>query len=68
MVSLSAVIFLVTPSTQVAAISVLQLSDRGAVNQAAAFSVCIMAIVVLCLLVVRVILWLAGAKDVTLVR
>jgi iron(III) transport system permease protein len=68
MVSLSAVIFLVTPSTQVAAISVLQLSDRGAVNQAAAFSVCIMAIVVLCLAMVRAILWLAGAKDVTLVR
>jgi iron(III) transport system permease protein len=68
MVSLSAVIFLVTPSTQVAAISVLQLSDRGAVNQAAAFSVCIMAIVVLCLAIVRAILWLAGAKDITLVR
>ena len=68
MVSLSAVIFLVTPSTQVAAISVLQLSDRGAVNQAAAFSVCIMAIVVLCLAIVRAVLWLAGAKDVTLVR
>jgi iron(III) transport system permease protein len=68
MVSLSAVIFLVTPSTQVASISVLQLSDRGAVNQAAAFSVCIMAIVVLCLAIVRLILSLAGAKDVTLVR
>jgi iron(III) transport system permease protein len=68
MVSLSAVIFLVTPSTQVAAISVLQLSDRGAVNQAAAFSVCIMAIVVLCLAIVRAVLWLAGVKDVTLVR
>jgi iron(III) transport system permease protein len=68
MVSLSAVIFLVTPSTQVAAFSVLQLSERGAVNQAAAFSVCIMAIVVLCLSIVRGILWAAGVKDVTLVR
>jgi iron(III) transport system permease protein len=68
MVSLSAVIFLVTPSTQVAAISVLQLSDRGAVNQAAAFSVCIMAIVVFCLAIVRAVLWAAGAKDITLVR
>jgi iron(III) transport system permease protein len=38
------------------------------VNQAAAFSVCIMAIVVLCLAIVRAVLWLAGAKDVTLVR
>ncbi|WP_186388183.1 MULTISPECIES: ABC transporter permease subunit [unclassified Stappia] len=68
MVSLSAVIFLVTPSTQLAAVSVLQLSDRGALNQAAAFSVCIMAIVVACLLIVRTILWLAGAKNVTLIR
>lgn len=68
MVSLSAVIFLITPQTQVAAVSVLQLADRGANNQAAAFSVCIMAIVVLMLLVVRGILWLAGARGVTLIR
>ncbi|MGA0564549.1 ABC transporter permease subunit [Ancylobacter sp. VNQ12] len=68
MVSLSAVIFLITPSTQVAAVSVLQLSDRGALNQAAAFSVCIMATVVGCLLLVRLILVLAGAKNVTLIR
>jgi len=68
MVSLSAVIFLVTPSTQLAAVSVLQLSDRGALNQAAAFSVCIMAIVVACLVIVRTILWLAGARNVTLIR
>ena len=48
--------------------AVLQLADRGANNQAAAFSVCIMAIVVLMLLVVRGILWLAGARGVTLIR
>ncbi|MTI18184.1 ABC transporter permease subunit [Rhodobacteraceae bacterium RKSG542] len=68
MVSLSAVIFLITPQTQVAAVSVLQLSDRGAANQAAAFSVCIMLIVIAMLLVVRLVLWLAGAKNVTLIR
>ncbi len=68
MVSLSAVIFLTTPSTQVASISVLQLSDRGAVNQAAAFSVCIMLIVIAALLIVRGILWAFGAKHVTLIR
>src|SRR5690606_28455163 len=39
MVTLSAVIFLITPNTQVAAVSVLYLQDRGATNQAAAFSV-----------------------------
>jgi len=68
MVSLSAVIFLITPKTQVAAVSVLQLADRGASNQAAAFSVCIMAIVLAMLLTVRCILWLAGAKNVSLIR
>ncbi|WP_113912868.1 ABC transporter permease subunit [Roseovarius dicentrarchi] len=68
MVSLSAVIFLITPQTQVAAVSVLQLADRGATNQAAAFSVCIMAIVMAMLLIVRGILWLAGARGVTLIR
>ncbi|PLX37696.1 MAG: ABC transporter permease [Hyphomicrobiales bacterium] len=68
MVSLSAVIFLITPSTQVASVSVLQLSDRGAINQAAAFSVCIMAIVVGCLLAVRILLNLTGHKAVTLIR
>ncbi|WGD32145.1 ABC transporter permease subunit [Ancylobacter sp. WKF20] len=68
MVSLSAVIFLITPSTQVAAVSVLQLTDRGAVNQAAAFSVCIMAVVVACLLLVRLVLVLAGVRNVTLIR
>lgn len=68
MVSLSAVIFLTTPSTQVASISVLQLSDRGAVNQAAAFSVCIMLIVIAALVIVRGILWAFGAKHVTLIR
>jgi iron(III) transport system permease protein len=45
MVTLSAVIFLVTPATQLAAVSVLLLDDSGNQNQAAAFSVCIMAIV-----------------------
>lgn len=68
MVSLSAVIFLTTPSTQVASVSVLQLSDRGALNQAAAFSVCIMLIVVLALIAVRTLLWLFGAKHITLIR
>ncbi|MGR4001064.1 MAG: ABC transporter permease subunit [Alphaproteobacteria bacterium] len=68
MVSLSAIIFLITPATQVASVSVLQLSDRGAINQAAAFSVCIMAIVMGCLLLVRGILWIFGAKSVALIR
>jgi len=49
MVTLSAVIFLVTPSTQLAAVSVLLLDDSGQQNQAAAFSTCIMAVVAVAL-------------------
>ncbi len=45
MVTLSAVIFLVTPATQLAAVSVLLLDDSGNQNQAAAYSVCIMLVV-----------------------
>ena len=55
MVTLSAVIFLFTPSTQLAAVSVLLLDDSGNQNQAAAFSVCIMLIVAIALVVFRVL-------------
>ena len=68
MVSLSAVIFLITPSTQVASVSVLQLTDRGAYNQAAAFSTCIMAIVLGTLLLVQFGLRAAGIRGVALIR
>lgn len=68
MVTLSAVIFLITPSTQLAAVSVLYLDDRGALNQAAAFAVCIMATVVAFLLAAQLILRLAGVRGVSLVR
>jgi iron(III) transport system permease protein len=68
MVTLSAVIFLITPSTQLAAVSVLYLDDRGALNQAAAFAVCIMATVIAFLLVAQLILRLAGVRGVSLVR
>lgn len=68
MVTLSAVIFLITPNTQVAAVSVLYLQDRGATNQAAAFSVCIMVTVMLALLVVRMLLNLTGHRNVSLIR
>jgi iron(III) transport system permease protein len=68
MVTLSAVIFLITPSTQLAAVSVLYLDDRGALNQAAAFAVCIMVAVVAFLLVTSLVLRLLGAKTTTLIR
>ena len=68
MVTLSAVIFLITPSTQLAAVSVLYLDDRGALNQAAAFAVCIMATVIGFLLVAQMLLRLGGVRGVSLVR
>ena len=62
MVTLSAVIFLVTPSTQLAAVSVLLLDDSGNQNQAAAFSVCIMAIVALALALFHALLIVATRR------
>jgi len=66
MVTLSAVIFLVTPSTQLAAVSVLLLDDAGNQNQAAAFSVCIMLVVAMALALFHGLLRLSGAKRVSL--
>jgi iron(III) transport system permease protein len=54
------VIFLVTPATQLAAVSVLLLDDSGNQNQAAAFSVCIMVIVAVALGVFHALATLAG--------
>ncbi|MEO8304365.1 MAG: ABC transporter permease subunit [Betaproteobacteria bacterium] len=68
MVTLSAVIFLVTPMTQVAAVSVLLLDDAGNQNQAAAFSVCIMLVVAAALVLFQATLRLTGHKDVALMR
>ena len=68
MVTLSAVIFLITPNTQVAAVSVLYLQDRGATNQAAAFSVCIIATIMVALLAVRLLLNATGHRNVSLIR
>lgn len=68
MVTLSAVIFLITPHTQVAAVSVLYLQDRGATNQAAAFSVCIIVTVMGALLLARLALNLFGYRHMPLIR
>ena len=45
MVTLSAVIFLVTPSLPLGAVSVMRLDEAGFTSQAAAFSTCIMVVV-----------------------
>jgi iron(III) transport system permease protein len=62
------VIFLVTPVTQVAAVSVLLLDDAGNANQAAAFSVCIMVVVALALLLFRLVLRMSGRRNVSLIH
>jgi iron(III) transport system permease protein len=67
MVTLSAVIFLITPSTQLAAVSVLLLDEAGNLNQAAAFSVCIIGVVLAALLVFQLALRLAGVRSISLV-
>ena len=66
--TLSALIFLYTPATQVAAVSVLLLDEAGQMSQAAAFSTCIMAVVMVSLLGFQGLLRLAGARNVSLVR
>jgi iron(III) transport system permease protein len=68
MVTLSAVIFLYSPATQVAAISVLLLDDAGQLSQAAAFSTCIMGVVVASLVGFHALLRLGGVRDVSLIR
>ncbi|MEO8133155.1 MAG: ABC transporter permease subunit [Betaproteobacteria bacterium] len=62
MVTLSAVIFLVTPATQLAAVSVLLLDDSGNQNQAAAFSVCIMLVVAGALALFHLLLGLSNRR------
>jgi iron(III) transport system permease protein len=68
MVTLSAAIFLVTPATQVAAVSVLLLDDAGNQNQAAAFSVCIMIVVGATLGLFQLLLRMSGWRDVSLIH
>ena len=48
--------------------SVLLLDDAGNVNQAAAFSVCIMLVVALALLLFRLVLRASGRRNVSLMR
>jgi iron(III) transport system permease protein len=56
MVTLSAVIFLITPNLSVGAVSVLRLDQAGFTTQAAAFSVCIMAVVLIAMGLMKLIL------------
>ena len=53
MVTLSAVIFLVTPELELASVSVMQLNENGFISQAAAYSACIVAVVAVALGLMR---------------
>ncbi len=53
MVTLSAVVFLVTPSLNLASVAVMQLDENGFVSQAAAYSTCIMVVTSLALGLMR---------------
>lgn len=57
MVTLSAVIFLITSKLSVAAVTVLRLDETGRSTQAAAFSVIIMVIVLAAMGLMRAVLW-----------
>ncbi len=55
MVTLSAVIFLVTPSLPLGAVTVMRLDEAGFTSQAAAFSTCIMGIVAIMALLLNLL-------------
>lgn len=57
MVTLSAVIFLISPQLSVAAVSVMRLEQAGFTTQAAAFSVCIMASVLVAMGLLKLALY-----------
>ncbi|HHX90727.1 MAG TPA: ABC transporter permease subunit, partial [Paracoccus sp.] len=63
MVTLSAVIFLITPRLSVGAVSVLRLDQAGFTTQAAAFSVCIMLMVLAALALMKLALWLVSRRP-----
>jgi len=67
MVTLAAVIFLVNPSNNLAAVSVLLLDDAGETSQAAAFSTIIMAVVVGVLVIFQGILRFFKVRNVSLI-
>jgi len=63
MVTLSAVIFLVTASVSVASVSIMRLDEAGFVSQAAAYATCTMAVVIAALGLMRLALWRLGRKS-----
>jgi len=67
MVTLSAVIFLVSPSVNLAAVSVMLLDDAGNTTQAAAYSTLIILIVLSVLAIMNVVLKILNVKTRSLI-
>jgi iron(III) transport system permease protein len=63
MVTLSAVIFLVTASVSVASVSIMRLDEAGFTSQAAAYATCTMAVVISASGLLQACLWLAGRRP-----
>lgn len=63
MVSLSALIFLVTPRLEVASVTIMRLDETGFQSQAAAFSTAVMAVVLGALILLKLAMKLLGVKD-----
>ena len=63
MVTLSAIIFLVSATVSVAAVSIMRLDEAGFTSQAAAFATCTMAIVVAAFLIMQAGLWLMAKRS-----
>jgi iron(III) transport system permease protein len=55
MVTISAVVFLSTPSVSVASFQILRLDDSGRTSQAAAFSTALMGVVILALIILTLL-------------
>lgn len=62
MVTLSAIIFLVSATVSVAAVSVMRLDEAGFTSQAAAYATCTMGIVIAALLAMKAALWLMARR------
>lgn len=67
MVTLSAVIFLVSPSVNLASVSVMLLDDAGNTTQAAAFPTCIILVVLAALVLMNLVLRVLKVKSRSLI-
>jgi iron(III) transport system permease protein len=63
MVTLSAIIFLITASVSVASVSIMRLDEAGFTSQAAAYATCTMAVVIAASLIMRLLLALVTSRQ-----